>query len=213
MAARLLFFDVGETLVSEERMWSQWADWLGVPRGTFFAALGAVIQARRHHEDVFEVVRPGIDLAAERAARLASGTPAGFLPEDVYPDTVAALDWARRRGFRLGFAGNHSRRTEDFVRALCVPADLVGSSEAWGVAKPDPGFFRKIVDLSGLPPNEIVYVGDRIDNDVLPALRAGMQAIFVARGPWGIVQAGWPEASEVPVRIANLGDLPHVLGA
>ena len=43
MNVRAVFFDVGETLVDESRMWGEWADWLGVPRFTFFAVLGAVI--------------------------------------------------------------------------------------------------------------------------------------------------------------------------
>ncbi len=45
MTIRLVVFDVGETLVDESRMWGEWADWLGVTRLAFFAALGAVIAA------------------------------------------------------------------------------------------------------------------------------------------------------------------------
>src|SRR5438132_8708977 len=71
MAIRLVVFDVGETLIDECRMWGEWADWLGVPRLTFFAALGAVIAAKQHHNQVFELVCPGIDLAREREARRA----------------------------------------------------------------------------------------------------------------------------------------------
>jgi HAD superfamily hydrolase (TIGR01549 family) len=209
---RLLFFDVGETLVSEERMWGAWADWLKIPRLTFFAALGAVIAGRRHHEEVFAMLRPGIDLTAERAARGRAGEPLGFLASDLYPDTVAVLRRAKEAGFRLGFAGNHSQRTEAFVHAIGIEPDIVGSSERWGVAKPDLRFFQTIIDLSGLDPGEIVYVGDRIDNDVLPALRAGLQAVFIERGPWGVIQARWPEAATVPMKIRTLGELPGLFG-
>src|SRR5271170_4740956 len=62
-------FDVGETLVDESRSWGEWADWLGVTRLTFFAALGAVIAAKQHHNEVYGLVRPGIDLLREREAR------------------------------------------------------------------------------------------------------------------------------------------------
>ncbi|HEY3147275.1 MAG TPA: hypothetical protein VGJ75_13040, partial [Dongiaceae bacterium] len=71
--AEWLVFDVGETLASEERWLGSWADWLGVPRGTFFAALGAIIEARRPYQDVFRVFRPDIDLEQERVLRRASG--------------------------------------------------------------------------------------------------------------------------------------------
>src|SRR2546430_1464182 len=58
---RAVFFDIGETLVDETRPWGLWADWLGVPHLTFFAALGAVIARREHHRRVFDLVRPGLD--------------------------------------------------------------------------------------------------------------------------------------------------------
>jgi hypothetical protein len=49
-----LFFDIGETLVDETRQWGEWADWLGVTRLTFFAALGATIERGDHHRHVFD---------------------------------------------------------------------------------------------------------------------------------------------------------------
>jgi FMN phosphatase YigB (HAD superfamily) len=79
------------------------------------------------------------------------------------------------------------------------------------VAKPDSRFFQRIIAEAGLEPGEIVYIGDRIDNDVLPALRMGLRAVFVERGPWGVVQAGWPEAAQVRARIRTLSELPQVL--
>jgi len=63
----------------------------------------------------------------------------------------------------------------------------------------------------GLPTEEIAYVGDRVDNDVLPAKAAGMTAVFVRRGPWGYVHAGWPEAARADARIDSLADLPDAL--
>lgn len=51
------------------------------------------------------------------------------------------------------------------------------------------GFFRRMADVAGLPPGEIAHVGDRVDNDVVPASEAAMVAGFVRRGPWGRLQA------------------------
>ncbi|MCO8306111.1 HAD family hydrolase, partial [Streptomyces sp. RKCA-744] len=36
-------FDVGSTLVREDRYWGSWADWLEVPRHTLSALVGAVV--------------------------------------------------------------------------------------------------------------------------------------------------------------------------
>lgn len=205
-----LFFDVGETLASEERWLGSWADWLQVPRATFFAALGALIEARRPHQEVFALFRPGIDLAAEREKRSRRGISDHFIAADLYPDALPALQWAKDAGHRIGIAGNNSPSTEAFARGLGL-ADVVGSSQRWGVAKPDPAFFQHLIAEAGCAPGDIVYVGDRVDNDVLPALKAGLQAIHLARGPWGAVQARWPEAAGLR-RIVSLAEMPALLG-
>jgi FMN phosphatase YigB (HAD superfamily) len=44
-------------------------------------------------------------------------------------------------------------------------------------------------------PGAVAYVGDRIDNDVRPAAAAGMRAVWLRRGPWGVIQ--------------HIGDGPH----
>lgn len=205
--AKWLVFDVGETLASEERWLSSWADWLGVPRGTFFAALGAIIEARRPYQDVLRLFRPDIDLDAERTARQAVGITDYFVRDDLYPDALPTLAWARRAGYRVGIAGNTSAATEAFIRSLEFQADFVGSAASWNVAKPDPGFFRRVIAETGVTPADITYIGDSIDNDVRPALSSGLQAIHIARGPWGVVQARWPEARSVRA-IRSLSELP-----
>ena len=205
----MLFFDVGETLASEERWLGSWADWLGVPRSVFFAALGALIEARRPHQEVFPLFRPGIDVAAERDQRRARGLSDHFTVDDLYPDALPTLQWARVAGHRIGISGNTGAHTEEFARSLGL-ADVVGSSQRWGVAKPDPAFFQRLIAEAGCRPDQIVYIGDRVDNDVLPALAAGLQAIHIARGPWGVVQARWPEAEGLR-RIRSLDELPALL--
>jgi FMN phosphatase YigB (HAD superfamily) len=205
----MLFFDVGETLASEERWLGSWADWVGVPKSAFFAALGALIEARRPHQELFALFRPGIDVAAERDKRSKLGIGDHFIADDLYPDALPALQWAKEDGHRIGISGNNSGRTEEFARDLGL-ADVVGSSQRWGVAKPDPAFFRRLIAEAGCPPDEIVHIGDRVDNDVLPALAAGLQAIHIARGPWGVVQARWPEAEGLR-RIHSLAELPALL--
>jgi FMN phosphatase YigB (HAD superfamily) len=86
--------------------------------------------------------------------------------------------------------------------------DLVGSAGRWGIEKPAPEFFERIAAEAGFAPEEIAYVGDRIDNDVRPARAAGMVAIHIRRGPWGYLQNG---AEEAHLRIDLLAELPEVL--
>ncbi len=207
---RWLVFDVGETLASEERWLGSWADWLKVPRGTFFAALGAVIEARRPYDEVFRLFKRDLDRAHERTARRAAGITDAFVLADLYPDALPTLSWARESGYRVGLAGNTSAETEAFLRTLPFQPDFIGSAASWKVSKPDAGFFRRMIAEAGCEPAHITYIGDSVDNDVLPALAAGLQAIHIARGPWGVVQARWPEVEGLR-RIRSLAELPALL--
>jgi HAD superfamily hydrolase (TIGR01549 family) len=207
---KAVFFDVGETLVDESRAWIAWADWLGISAATLLGLLGATIARGEHHLHAFELVRPGFDLDAERRARAAAGVPDAFGAEDFYPDALPCLDALRERGFTVGVAGNTDSGTEALLRAHCGDA-VVASSATLGAEKPSTAFFRAIAELAGLDPAAVAYVGDRVDNDVVPALRAGMAAVHVRRGPWGHLQAVWPEAAGATLRIDTLAELPGAL--
>ena len=211
MNIETVFFDVGETLVDETRMWGAWADWLRVPRFTFFGVLGGVIARGEHHRRVFEILRPGLDVDRELAAMRAAGLPVGIAGTDFYPDALPCLRKLRAAGYRIGLAGNQPAEAEAELRALDLPVDFVASSASWGVQKPSPAFFERVARLAGVPPQEIAYVGDRVDNDVVPAAAAGMLAVFLRRGPWGYLHADSRDAARAHIRIDSLVDLSAAL--
>jgi len=206
-------FDVGETLVDETRHWGEWADWLGVPQLTFFAALGAVIARGWHHRRVFQLVRPGLDLEAETRRRAAAGWTYHMEPDDLYPDALPCLAELAAASFRIGISGNQPEAAEAALAAVGVKADFIASSARWGVEKPDPRFFARVAEAAGAPPVAIAYVGDRLDNDILPAKAAGMTAVFIRRGPWGVIHATDPEAERADLRLESLEGLAGRLAA
>src|SRR5262245_18148618 len=138
MAIRAVVFDVGETLVSEARLWRGWARYLGVAEEGFSAALDAVIGRGEHHRKVFLRFRPGLDVDEARRERAAAGDPDVFDARDLYPDVLACLKDLRRRGYRVGIAGNQPKEAEAALKTAGFEADIVGSSAGWGVAKPSP---------------------------------------------------------------------------
>lgn len=212
MVIRAVVFDVGETLVDETRHWGEWADWLGVTRFALFAAMGSVIERREHHRRVFEIVAPGVDIAAEAEKRRAAGWRYRFEPGDFYPDALPCLLALRAAGYRIGLAGNQPEEAETALAQANVTTDFIASSARWGVEKPSRAFFDKVVEAAGVAAHEIAYVGDRLDNDVLPAADAGMTAVFIRRGPWGYIHAAWPEAERAHHRIDSLSELASRLG-
>lgn len=206
-------FDVGETIVDESREFGRWADWLGIPRHTFSAVFGAVIARGLDHREVFQVFQPGLDLAAERERRELAGQPESFDEADLYPDARPCLAALREQGLLVGLAGNQPARVETILRALDLPVDLIGTSEGWDVEKPSAGFFDRVAAEAGCPAERVLYVGDRIDNDIRPAQAAGMATALIRRGPWGFLQQDPAATERCRFRITSLAALPELVAA
>jgi HAD superfamily hydrolase (TIGR01549 family) len=211
MTIKAVFFDVGETLVNEERQWGLWADWLGVTRLTFFAAMGAVIAQNQHHSKVFEIIQPGFDRQAANLERQHAGIPDELQLSDFYSDAIPCLQALKASGYKVGLSGNQPARAEELLTSYGLPTDYIASSSSWGIEKPDPRFFQKILEITNLEPSEVAYVGDRLDNDILPALGVGLKAIFVRRGPWGFIHATRKEVARASLQLDSLEGLLEVL--
>ncbi|MEY6565663.1 HAD family hydrolase [Streptomyces sp. PGLac3x] len=210
---RAVVFDVGECLVDETREYGTWADWLGVPRHTFAAMFGAVIAQGRDYREVFQEFRPGFDLTKERERRAEAGQPEYFGEEDLYADVRQALRALRSDGLWLGIAGNQTVRAGGILCELfSEDVDLIGTSDDWGVSKPDPEFFRRVAAVVPAEPGEILYVGDRVDNDLRPGAAAGMRTALVHRGPWATIQWRTEEAERLPTfRVEGLSELSPLI--
>jgi HAD superfamily hydrolase (TIGR01549 family) len=211
---RVVVFDVGETLIDETRIWSRWADRLGVTRFTMLGVLGGMAALGQSFDEAFRIVKPGFDLEAEQEAwrrEDPDGLRVNFDADDLYPDVRPGLAALRDLGYELIIAGNQPPQAYDALTAMELAVDAVHTSDGWGVSKPDPGFFAKVVAVSGREPGEILYVGDRLDNDVLPARTAGMRTALIRRGPWGYLHATRPEAAKADHVIDDLHALVAVL--
>jgi HAD superfamily hydrolase (TIGR01662 family) len=205
---RAVWFDVGEVLINETREYHAWADWLGIPRHTFSAMFGAVIARGEDYRDVFGYFRPNFDLDAERQARLDAGLGEYLNGADLYPDVRPCLAALQDAGYFVGIAGNQTTRAGRFLRELNLPCDTLATSDDWNATKPDPAFFAKLIETSGHQPEEILYVGDRLDNDIRPAEAAGLRTATVKRGPWGYITH---QPGTADLELDSLTELPGEL--
>jgi len=199
---RAVVFDVGETLVDETRNWSRRAELVGVTTFSLMGALGALIERDEPHSRLWELLgveSPGMDVSLDSA--------------DLYPDALRCLRAIRRTGLVVGIAGNQPAGIEAQLRVLGFEADLMASSATWGVEKPSAEFFARLVCELDCDPSAILYVGDRLDNDVLPARAARMRTAFIRRGPWGYVHAQRPGALLADLRLDSLDELAAVMTA
>ncbi len=123
-------------------------------------------------------------------------------------ESVAALHQLRVRGVPIGVVSNASGQIEGVLAALgvCqvgpgagVPVRVVVDSEVVGVMKPDPRIFEPALEVLGLAPGRVAYVGDSVRNDVRGAEAAGLVPLHL--DPYG----DHPDAGHE--RIASLHDL------
>jgi len=196
VALKAVVFDIGETLVDETELWERHADAAGVPRFTLMGVLGGLAARGEPHGRVWDVLG------------VARPDPA-WRPLPFYPDALPCLERLRGRGrgrrFVVGAVGNTPLEAEEALRDHVA---FVASAARWGVEKPAAAFFERVVDATAHEPHEVAYVGDRVDNDVLPALAAGLVGVHICRGPWGFLH----EAPQDAISIRSLDELPDALG-
>ncbi|MFJ9822378.1 HAD family hydrolase [Streptomyces sp. NPDC101151] len=206
--------DVGETITRDDRYWASWADWLGVPRHTLSALVGSVVAQGLDNAEALRLIRPGIDVAAEYSAREAAGRGEVLGEEDLYDDVRPTLTALRKMGVRVVIAGNQTVKAGQLLRALHLPADLIATSEEWGVAKPRCGFFERVLEVAEAPAERTLYVGDHPANDVVPAKAAGLMVAHLRRGPWGYLRAADPDVAGVADwHIDSLAELVGIAGS
>jgi len=204
-------FDIGEVLIDETRVWSVWADVIGVSPLTFAAVLGAAIVQGEDYPAVFSHLAP--NLAWEEFVDTHAAKYGGFQLHDLYRDVMGCFAALRADGFRIAIAGNQPAARTSELRALSLGVKQIVTSEELGCEKPDPAFFAAVcrfVEVSD--PGRILYVGDRVDRDVLPAASFGMATCWLQRGPYGRLQE-CPSNITPDLTLEGLGELPTLLAA
>ncbi len=83
--------------------------------------------------------------------------------------------------YRLGIVANQvvECRASLQRRGLLQFFDVVAISEELKLHKPDPALFRWALNQAGVAADEAIMVGDRHDNDVVPAATLGMRTVWV----------------------------------
>ncbi len=102
----------------------------------------------------------------------------------LFPEVVTVLDAVASAGLRVGLLTNGNE--EQQVRKLAATGirdrfDVVCTSEALGVAKPDARAFAELCARLKTPPGQTLFLGDDYEGDVLGARGAGLRAFFLDR--------------------------------
>jgi putative hydrolase of the HAD superfamily len=136
----------------------------------------------------------GIDVEDAALTRFLEAEHAAWEPARVLGSTThALLEGLRERGLRLGLVSNAfdpgwllHRDLEQM--GLAERLDVAVFSSEIGVRKPDPRIFERALEALGVEPENALFVGDRLYEDVRGAAELGMTT----------VQAVWFRADEHP---------------
>lgn len=205
MGIKWIFFDIGSTLVDEAEAYDHRAREMLCRTDISFTEFD-----RKR----IELARIGFDgnSAAIKHFDLKK-TPwhsEDELPYDDAADTLAALG---QRGYRLGIIANQVVGAEERLKGFGLRDyfQVVVTSAELGVAKPDRAIFEKALELAGCEAENAVMVGDRLDNDIIPAKAMGMGTVWIRQGlaAYQDVQLGKDEADYI---IDNLSELLVLFG-
>lgn len=101
-----------------------------------------------------------------------------FASARIFDDVLPAFDVLQEQ-FSLGLLTNGNSYPDKL--GLAERFEFIVVAQDHDVWKPDPEFYELAIQRAGVAPEEILHVGDRLDNDVLPARRAGMNVVWLNR--------------------------------
>jgi HAD superfamily hydrolase (TIGR01509 family) len=183
-----IFFDLGSTLIDES-----------VPLAERIAKLSREFELAGHRvstEEIFaalevawaefspRIVERAVEILGVEAdpASLAAGKWRKDL-ERPYPPVSGLLESLANR-YRLGVVANQSLGTAGRLESygLLGYFDVVVASAEEGISKPDAAMFERALERAGVDAASAMMVGDRIDNDVVPAKALGLRTVRVLQG-------------------------------
>lgn len=170
-----LFFDIGSTLVDETKVYDDIFQKIAIAANVSeeyvrTQAIEFCKQNKRGHREVMKLL--GVEYP--------EWSP---LYEELYPDTAKCLQSLEKK-YKLGIIANQIPGAEKRLEGMGIRQffDVIVASAEEGVTKPDPRIFRIALDRTGCAPEQAVMIGDRIDNDIVPAKQLGMKTVWIKQG-------------------------------
>lgn len=110
---------------------------------------------------------------------------AGAYEREAYQETKAVLTALKEK--YLIFIGSNTDNDvlESVMRKNNIAVDKVYTSENLKCYKPNPHFFTYILEDNGLSPQEVLFVGDSVTDDILGPKAVGMKTVWVDRNGAG----------------------------
>lgn len=134
-----------------------------------------------------------------------------WIPE---PDALPTIRELAHRSYRMGLISNAAddENTQRLVDKVGIRPymELIVSSAAEGIRKPDPKIFHTVLDRMGVSPDRAVMVGDTLGADILGAQNAGLFSIWVTRRANTAANRAHLDTIQLDARVSTLAELPDL---
>ena len=196
-----IFFDLGSTLIDETEVYAH----------RFYETVsGSDVRVSEFQETAVRFWTQGLDGYPQAAAFYGlQKAPWRSEYERLFDGCAAVLESLKARGYRLGVIANQVPGTAERLEKWGILQffDVIAPSAELGMAKPDPAIFLWALNEAGCKPENAVMIGDRIDNDVLPAQALGMKAVRILTGPVAVYRPADDPSDAVVCSLLSLPDL------
>ena len=195
-----LFFDVGSTLVSEEKPFlhrlHEIAEAVNEPFEVIQDKVTQLYKEKKKGEHVL-IKEYGIEKTRWRSE-----------DEELFPESYECLERLSKK-YKIGVIANQLPGTAARLEKQGVLKfiDLVIASAEEGLNKPDRRIFELALSKAVCKPENAVMIGDRVDNDIIPAKKMGMKTVRMKQGMWKY----WEVSSEDEQADCEVNNLSEVL--
>ena len=176
MKVKWLFFDVGTTLVDEEKAYDY---------RVYEMIQGTNITFEEFNSKRIEFATQGLDGNSAAIKELGlKKSPWPSEKEILYDDTIELLEYLKSKRYKLGIIANQKQGLKNRLEKFGVLKyfDIVLASEEVGVSKPNRKIFELALSKVNCKANECFMIGDRLDNDIVPANQIGIKTIWIRQG-------------------------------
>jgi 8-oxo-dGTP diphosphatase/putative hydrolase of the HAD superfamily len=195
-----LFFDVGSTLVSEEKPFldrlHKIAEEVSEPFESIQEKVLQLYREKKKGERVL-IEEYGMERPRWRTE-----------DEELFHGAYECLEQLSKK-YKIGIIANQVPGTAARLEKHGVLKfiDLVIASAEEGLEKPDRRIFELALARANCKPENAVMIGDRVDNDIIPAKKMGMKTVRVRQGMWKY----WEVCGEEEQADYEIDDLSEVL--
>ena len=170
-----LFFDVGSTLIDEQFAYKHRLQDIAEAANTTY---------QKVYDTAMEFYKENKKGDLETAKQFGVSLSKWHTEDEIlYPDAAQCLKNLCRK-YKIGIIANQELGTKDRLQqqGILQYIDLVIASAEEDVAKPDEKIFKIALERAACKSDNAIMIGDRIDNDIIPAKNLGFHTIWIKQG-------------------------------